>query len=75
MRHGTGEVESGLLDDIRIRLSRRSMIPVSRLTRVEVMRIIHGPLAGVEGVVDSFLSGKERVLVLLRALFYQDRAV
>lgn len=69
------EVEAGLLDDIRKRLSRQEMIPLPRLTHGEVVRISHGPLAGVEGVFDSFLSGKERVVVLLRALFYQSRAV
>ena len=70
------EVEPDLLDDIRRRLSQQDMIPIiSRLTHGEVVRISHGPLAGVEGVFDSCLSGKERVVVLLRALSYQSRAV
>jgi transcriptional antiterminator RfaH len=69
------EVESGLLDDIRRRLSQQDMIPTSRLTHGEVVRIRHGPLAGVEGVFDSCLSGKERVVVLLRALSYQSRVI
>ena len=70
------EVESGLLDDIRRGLSLQDMIPMPpRLTHGEVVRIRHGPLAGVEGVFDSCLSGKERVVVLLRALSYQSRAV
>ena len=69
------EVESGLLDDIRRRLSHQDMIPISRLTHGEVVRISHGPFAGVEGVFDSCLSGKERVVVLLRALSYQSRVV
>ena len=70
------EVESNLLDDIRRRLSRQDMIPILlRLKHGEVVRISHGPLAGVEGVFDSSLSGKERVVVLLRALSYQSRAV
>ena len=69
------EVEPGLLDDIRRGLSRQDMIPIPRLTHGEVIRITHGPLAGVEGVFDSRLSGKERVVVLLRALSYQSRAV
>ena len=69
------EVESGLLDDIRRRLSRQEMIPIPRLTHGEVVRISHGPLAGVEGVFDSCLSGKERVVVLLRTLSYQSRVV
>jgi transcriptional antiterminator RfaH len=69
------EIESGLLDDIRSRLSRQDMISIPRLTHGEVVRICHGPLAGVEGVFDSCLSGKERVVVLLRALSYQSRVV
>jgi transcriptional antiterminator RfaH len=70
------EVEPGLLDDIRRGLSRQDMIPIiPRLTHGEVIRITHGPLAGVEGVFDSRLSGKERVVVLLQALSYQSRAV
>ncbi len=69
------EVESGLLDDIRSRLSRQDTILLPRLTHGEVVRIRHGPLAGVEGVFDSCLSGKERVVVLLRTLSYQSRAV
>ena len=73
--HAPAEVESSLLDDIRRGLSRQDMIPIPRLTHGDVVRISHGPLAGVEGVFDYCLSGKERVVVLLRALSYQSRAV
>ena len=69
------EVESGLLDDIRRRLSQKDMIPILRPMHGEIVRISQGPLTGVEGVFDSGLSGKERVVVLLRALSYQSRAV
>lgn len=70
------EVESGLLDDIRRGLSQRDIVPfIHTPMHGEVVRISHGPLAGVEGVFDSCLSGKERVVVLLRALSYQSRAV
>jgi transcriptional antiterminator RfaH len=69
------EVESSLLDDIRRELSQQDRSPIPRLTHGEVVRITHGPLAGVEGVFDYRLSGKERVVVLLRALSYQSRAV
>lgn len=69
------EVEPSLLDEIRRRLNQQDMLPIPSLARGEVVRINHGPLAGVEGVFDSFLSGKERVVVLLRALSYQSRAV
>jgi len=69
------EVELGLLDDIRRRLSQQDMTSKPKLMHGEVVRISHGPLAGVEGVFDSCLSGKERVVLLLRALSYQSRAV
>ena len=69
------EVEPGLLDDIRRGLNRQDTIPIPRLTHGEIVRINHGPLAGVEGVFDYKLSGKDRVVVLLRALSYQSRAV
>jgi transcriptional antiterminator RfaH len=69
------EVESDLLDDIRRGLSQQDLISMPRFTHGEVVRISYGPLAGVEGVFDSSLSGEERVVVLLRALSYQSRAV
>lgn len=70
------EVEQELLDDIRRGLSRQDIIPnIGRPTHGEVVRISHGPLAGVEGMFDSCRSGEERVVVLLRALSYQSRAI
>ena len=69
------EVQSGLLDEIRRRLSLQDMILIPKLTHGEVVRISRGPLAGIEGVFDSCLSGKERVVVLLRSLSYQSRVV
>jgi len=70
------EVEQELLDDIRSGLSRQDIIPnIGRPTYGEVVRISHGPLAGVEGMFDSCRSGEERVVVLLRALSYQGRAI
>jgi transcriptional antiterminator RfaH len=70
------EVEQDLLDGIRRGLSRQDIIPImARPTQGDVVRIRHGPLAGVEGIFDSCLSGKERVVVLLNALSYQSRAI
>jgi transcriptional antiterminator RfaH len=70
------EIEPDLLDDIRRGLSRQDIIPsLLRPTHGEVVRISHGLLAGVEAIFDSCLSGKERVVVLLRALSYQSRAI
>jgi len=71
----SAEVESCVLDDIRRGLKRKDIIPIPRLMHGEVVRISHGPLTGVEGVFDSCLSGRERVVVLLRALSYQSRVV
>ena len=70
------EVDQDLLDDIRRGLSRQDIIPIiARPIHGEVVRISRGPLAGVEGMFDSCLSGEERVVVLLRALSYQSRAI
>lgn len=71
------EVEPGLLDDLRRGLSQQDniLIIITTPTHGEVVRISRGPLAGVEGVFESYLSGKERVVVLLQALSYQSRAV
>ena len=70
------EVEQDLLDGIRRGLSRQDNIPImERPTQGDVVRIRHGPLAGVEGIFESCLSGKERVVVLLNALSYQSRAI
>jgi transcriptional antiterminator RfaH len=65
------EVEPGLLDDLRRGLSRQDNILIPTPTHGEVVRISHGPLAGVKGVFESYLSGKEQVVVLLQALTYQ----
>jgi transcriptional antiterminator RfaH len=69
------EVEQGLLDDIRRRLGQNDTINLSRAREGDVVRIRHGALSGIEGMLESFLSGRERVVVLLRALSYQGRVV
>jgi transcriptional antiterminator RfaH len=70
------EVEPDLLDDIRRGLSRQDIIPIMpRPKHGEFVRISHGPLAGVEGIFDYCLSGEERIVVLLRSLSHQTRAV
>lgn len=69
------EVEPSFLDEIRDRLEQQSVIQIPSFKRGEVVRINHGPLAGVKAVFDSSLSKKERVIVLLRTLLYQSRAV
>ncbi len=70
------EVEPDLLNDIRRGLSRQDIIPFrARPKHGEFVRISHGPLAGVEGIFDYCLSGEERIVVLLRSLSHQTRAV
>lgn len=69
------EVEPSFLDEIRNRLEQQSVIQIPSFKRGELVLISHGPLAGVKAVFDSSLSKKERVIVLLRTLFYQSRAV
>lgn len=69
------EVEPGFLDDIRNRLALQDMIRVPDFRPGETVLISHGPLSGIKAVFDSALPRKERVVVLLRTLFYQSRAV
>ena len=69
------EVEPALLDEIQNRLKQRDTIQMPRFQRGEVVRITQGPLAGIKAVFDLSLPRKERVVVLLRTLFYQSRAV
>lgn len=69
------EVEPSFLDEIRDRLEQQSVIQIPSYEHGEVVRITHGLLAGVKAVFDSSLSKKERVIVLLRTLLYQSRAV
>jgi len=69
------EVEPALLDDIRSRLVQQDTIHVPSYKPGEVVRISQGPLAGIKAVFDCSLPRKQRVVVLLRTLFYQSRAV
>lgn len=69
------EVEPMLLDEIRSRLQQQDTIDVPVFKRGELVRISQGPLAGIKAIFDSSLPRKERVVVLLRTLFYQSRAI
>jgi len=68
------EVEPHFLDEIKSRLERQDAIQVPSFKQGEVVRISGGPLAGVRAVFESSLSRKERVVVLLRELYFQSRA-
>lgn len=69
------EIESSLLEEIKIRLEHEDRIHLPSFKPGEVVRINHGLLAGIKAVFDSSLPRKERVIVLLRTLLYQSRAV
>jgi len=73
--HMPAEVEPALLDEIKIRLEQQDTIQLPSFKPGEVVRISQGPLAGIKAVFDSSLPRKERVVVLLRTLFYQSRAI
>lgn len=69
------EVEPEFLEEIKARLAHKDVIQVPVFNPGEVVQISHGPLAGLKAVFESSLPRKERVIVLLRSLMYQSRAV
>ncbi|WP_173045830.1 transcription termination/antitermination NusG family protein [Nitrospira sp. KM1] len=69
------EVDPLFLEDIRNKLKEHDTISFPAFCQGEMVRIMHGPLAGIKAVFDSSLPRKERVVVLLRTLYYQSRAV
>lgn len=69
------EIEPTLLEEIKNRLEQQDTIHLPSFKPGEVVRINHGPLAGIKAVFDSSLPRKERVIVLLRTLLYQSRAI
>lgn len=73
--HIPAEVDQTFLDEIRSRLEQQDTIQVPDFKHGELVRINQGPLAGIKAVFDFSLPRKERVVVLLRALFYQSRAI
>lgn len=73
--HVPAEVEVSFIEEIRERLEHHAVVQPPSFKPGEIVRISQGPLAGVKAVFDSSLSKKERVIVLLRTLLYQSRAV
>jgi transcriptional antiterminator RfaH len=73
--HVPAEVQPMLLDEIKNRLEQQDTIQMPGFKPGEVVRISQGPLAGIKAVFESSLLRKERVVVLLRTLFYQSRAI
>lgn len=69
------EVDPAFLEELKSRLAQQDTIQAPSFKQGEVVNISHGPLAGVKAVFDFSLSGKERVVVLLRTLLYQSRAI
>jgi transcriptional antiterminator RfaH len=68
------EVDPHFLDEIKSKLAQQDTIEVPSFKQGEVVRICGGPLAGVRAVFESSVSRKERVIVLLRELYFQSRA-
>lgn len=73
--HVPAEVDPGLLDEIRVSLKIQDVAELSRFRQGDVVRISKGPFTGVKAVFESSMPRKYRVVVLLRALSYQSRAV
>lgn len=73
--HVPAEVEPEFLEDIKARIVKHDVVEIPTFSRGEIVRISHGPLAGLNAVFESAIPRKERVVLLLRMLFYQSRAV
>ena len=69
------EVDPDLLSEIRVRLGKLDVIPMPSFKQGDVVCISRGPFAGIKAVFESTMPRKERVVVLLRALSFQSRAV
>lgn len=69
-------VEDGLIASIRARLQEGYVIvpPVSFIPG-QTVRILEGPLQGLEAVFERELSDEQRVIVLMQALSYKARVV
>ena len=72
--HTPAEVDPKLLEEIRDRLAEQNN-KLTSFRRGEIVRVSQGPLAGIKAIFDFSLPKKDRVVVLLRTLFYQSRAV
>jgi transcriptional antiterminator RfaH len=69
-------VDDQLIDSIRSRMVGGLIRLPQELPRSgEVVRILSGPLEGMEAVFHGNVSGSQRVMLLLRAIAYQARLV
>ena len=69
-------VDDSLIVSIRSRMQNGYVtIPPATFTPGQVVRILEGPLRGLDAVFDRELSGEQRVVLLLQALSYKARVV
>ena len=68
------EVEPHFLDEIKAGLELKEINHVPGFKPGDAVQIRNGPLAGVRAVFESSLSGKDRIVILLRELSFQTRA-
>ena len=69
-------VDDQIIDSIRSRMvNGRISLPNEPTQFGQVVRIVRGPLEGVEAIFERNVSGSQRVVLLLRAIAYQARLV
>ena len=73
--HVPAEVDPGLLREIQESIGKRDVVQVPSFKPGDVVRINGGLFNGIRAVFESEMSRKERVVVLLRVLSCQVRAV
>ena len=73
--HTPAEIDPKLLEEIRERLTEQNNNKLPSFRRGEIVRVSQGALTGIKAIFDFSLPKKDRVVVLLRTLFHQSRAV
>jgi transcriptional antiterminator RfaH len=69
-------VDDQLIDSIRSRMVGGLVrAPSGPIRSGQVVRIVQGPLEGMEAIFERNVSGPQRVVLLLRAITYQARLV
>jgi transcriptional antiterminator RfaH len=69
-------VDAGMIEAIKSRLHEGYLLaPVQQFKPGQLVRILNGPLHGLEAVFEKTMTGSQRAVILLRALSYQARAV
>lgn len=73
--HMPAEVDVSILREIQEGIRKRDVVQVPSFKPGDVVRISGGPFAGIKAVFESAMPRSERVVVLLRVLSCQSRAV